>query len=138
MKIELLGINIQRNPDWDRSFTIMGFGDVTIPDLEITLRGCALARKNGQVHALPPKVAGAHPGDLGAIQWKSTGAFARQVCEIILDGYERMGGEMPPEPTQAQQNGINAARRYAAKLASEDDGQDDDAGLRRHLGAEAA
>jgi len=140
MKIELLGINMQRSVGWDRHFAIMAFADIGMEDIETTLRGVALARKGGEFIALPPKVPGAKPSDLGAITWNIHGKFAREVCDTILEGYAKMGGEMPPEPTQAQRNGINAARRYAAKAAPaiEEDGQDDDSGLRRLLGVEAS
>lgn len=140
MKIELLGINVQRNPGWDRHFTIMGFGDIGLPEMQTTLRGCALARKGGQIIALPPKVPGARPGDLGGIQWDINGTFATAVCDTILAGYEKMGGQMPPALTEAQRNGANAARRYAEKGAAaaaaddDDSGQDDDSGLGRLLG----
>lgn len=138
MKIELLGINIQRAVAWERNFAIMGFADIGLDDIETTLRGVALARKGGQIIALPPKVPGAKHGDLGAITWNANGKFAGEVCEVILDGYRRMGGQMPPEPTTKQHNAVNAARRYAEKAAHQDDGQDDDSGLRRLLGAGVA
>ncbi|MEY9097362.1 hypothetical protein ABIA24_000271 [Sinorhizobium fredii] len=135
MKIRLLGINIQRVVAWDRNFAIMGFADIALPDIETTLRGVALARNGGNIIAIPPKVPGAKPGDLAAISWNSRGEFARKVCDAILEGYAKMGGEMPPASAQAQHNAVNAARRYAEKAAHEDDGQDDDSGLRRLLGA---
>lgn len=115
MKIDLLGINLQRNPGWDRHLTIMCFADIGLDDIETTLRAVALARHNGEIIALPPKVPGAKLGDLGGIQWNTKGRFAKAVCEVILNGYQRMGGEMPPEPTVKQQTGINAARRFAEK-----------------------
>ncbi len=135
MKIELLGINIRRNHDWGKTFCIMGFGDIGLPEIETTLRGCALALSYGKIIALPPKVPGAHPGDLGAVSWSPSGRFAERVRDAILEGYRKMGGEMPPEPTTKQHNAVNAARRYAEKAANQNDGQDDDSGLRRLLGA---
>ena len=30
--LDLLGINIRRNPEWDRPFCIMGFGDIGLPE----------------------------------------------------------------------------------------------------------
>lgn len=115
MKIDLLGINLQRNPSWDRHLTIMCFADIGLDDIETTLRAVALARHHGEIIALPPKVPGAKLGDLGGIQWNPRGKFAQRVCNIILEGYERMGGEMPPHPTVKQVNGMNSARRVAEK-----------------------
>lgn len=148
--LDLLGINIRRNPEWDRPFCIMGFGDIGLPELDTTLRGCALARSNGKIIALPPKVPGAHPGDLGAISWNAHGPFAAAVCSVILDGYVKMGGEMPSEPTAAQTRGANAARFAASdgrrdRVTGKPIGSDpfdepdepDDAGLRRALGGDA-
>lgn len=114
-EVKLLGINIQRDPKWDRNFSIMAFGDVGVEPLSMTLRGCALARLNGQLVAMPPKVPGAKPGDLGGIGWDCKGQFAQAVCERLIAGYKSLGGEMPPEPTKKQTNGRNAARRHAEK-----------------------
>lgn len=135
MKIRLLGINMQRAPNWDRHFSIMGFADIALPDIETTLRGCALARLGGKIVAMPPKVPGAKHGDLDAISWNVRGDFAQKVCDVIVEGYQKMGGEMPPASPQAQQNRTNAGRRYAEKASRQDDSQDDDSGLRRLLGA---
>lgn len=113
--IKLLGINIQREPQFDRNFAIMAFGDIGVDAMAMTLRGCALARLNGQIVAMPPKVPGAKPGDLAAIQWDSRGEFARAVCDRMIAGYMALGGIMPPDPTKKQSDGMNAARRYAEK-----------------------
>ncbi|MFQ6181648.1 hypothetical protein ACLMJV_06785 [Sinorhizobium meliloti] len=130
---------MQRVVAWDRHFAIMGFADIGLPDIEMTLRGVALARQGGNIIALPPKVPGAKQDDLAAISWNSRGEFARRVCDVILEGYQKMGGELPPSSEQAQQNRTNALRRlYGQKTTpvdDQDDGQDDDSGLRRLLGA---
>ncbi|MFC3164134.1 hypothetical protein [Ciceribacter thiooxidans] len=139
-QIKLLGVNIQRAPAWDRSFAIMAFGDVAIEPMAMTLRGCALVRLNGNIVALPPKVPGAKPGDLGAIQWDARSEFAQAVRDKMLAGYEALGGQMPPDPTKKQTNGMNAARRYAEKVkATTDEPANDNeavAGLHRTLGIE--
>lgn len=115
MKIDLMGINLQRNLGWNRHLTIMCFADIGLDDIETTLRAVALARHNGEIIVLPPKVPGAKLGDLGGIQWNTRGKFAQAIRDVILAGYEKMGGEMPPEPTVKQQTGINAARRFVEK-----------------------
>lgn len=115
-EIDVLGITTRREIDWDRTFCIMGFGDVALPQMEITLRGCALARSSGRIIALPPKLPGAHPSDLGAIQWNAHGKFGTRVRDALLDAYRRMGGEMPPgHDDAAQERATNAARRIAEK-----------------------
>lgn len=95
--IDVLGITTRREIKWGSGFCIMGFGDVALPQMEITLRGCALARSSGRIIALPPKLPGAHPGDLGAIQWNANGKFAMRVRDALLAAYRKMGGEMPPD-----------------------------------------
>lgn len=95
-EIDVLGITIRREIEWDRAFCIMGFGDIALPHLETTLRGCALVRSSGRIMALPPKVPGAKPGDLGAIQWNARGKFGMRVKDALLAAYQKMGGEMPP------------------------------------------
>lgn len=95
-EIDVLGITIRREIEWDRAFCIMGFGDIALPHLETTLRGCALVRSSGRIMALPPKVPGAKPGDLGAIQWNARGKFGMRVKDVLLAAYQKMGGEMPP------------------------------------------
>ena len=95
--IDVLGITTRREIDWDRNVAMMGFGDITLPQLETTLRGCALIRSHGTILALPPKVPGAHPNDLGAIQWNARGKFGTRVKDALLAAYQKMGGEMPPE-----------------------------------------
>lgn len=115
MKIELLGINVQRNPAWEKTFAILGFGDIGLPEIETTLRGCALAWSYGKLIALPPKIPGAHPGDLGAMSWNPSGKFAERVRDKLVEGYRALGGAMPPEPTVKQQAGASAARRVAER-----------------------
>lgn len=100
-EIDVLGITTRREIDWDRTFCIMGFGDVALPQMEITLRGCALARSSGRIIALPPKIPGTHPNDLGAIQWNASGGFALRVKDALLAAYQKMGGEMPPSKDNA-------------------------------------
>lgn len=113
-EIDVLGITTRREIDWDRTFCIMGFGDVALPQLETTLRGCALVRSAGTILALPPKVPGAHPNDLGAIQWNARGKFGTRVKDALLAAYRKMGGEMPPNHDDAaQERATNAARRIA-------------------------
>ncbi len=115
-EIDVLGITTRRQIRWDSGFCIMGFGDVALPQLETTLRGCALARSSGRIVALPPKLPGAHPGELGAIQWNAHGKFAVRVKDALLEAYRRMGGEMPPDHDDAaQERATNAARRIAEK-----------------------
>lgn len=116
MKIELLGINVQRNPALEKTFVILGFGDIGLPEIETTLRGCALAWSYGKLIALPPKIPGTHPGDLGAMSWNPSGKFAERVRDKLLEGYRALGGTMPPEPTVKQQAGASAARRVAEKV----------------------
>lgn len=114
--IDVLGITTRREIQWDRSFCIMGFGDIALPQMEITLRGCALARSSGRIIALPPKLPSAHPGDLGAIQWNANGKFAARVRDALLAAYRKMGGEMPPDHDDGSQaRATNAARRIAEK-----------------------
>lgn len=117
IEVKLLGINIQRDPKWDRNFCIIAFGDVGVEPLSMTLRGCALARHGSDLVALPPKVPGARPGDLGGIQWDTRGEFAKAVCERLVEGYQALGGEMPPAPTKKQSDCTAAARRVAEKAA---------------------
>lgn len=93
--IEVLGINIKRNPDWSRPTCIFAFGDIGLPDLQTTLRGCALAKSNGRVIVMPPKLAGAHPGDLAAVQWNTSSPFAAAVKDKLMTAYEAMGGIIP-------------------------------------------
>ncbi|WP_173520485.1 hypothetical protein [Ensifer sesbaniae] len=112
----------------------MGFADIALPAIETTLRGVALARHGGQIIAIPPKVPGAKPGDLAAISWNSRGEFASKVCDVILEGYAKMGGEMPPASPERAETRANALRRLSAKPSHQDDEQDDDSGLRRLLG----
>jgi len=115
-EIDVLGITTRRGIEWDRDFCIMGFGDVALPLMETTLRGCALVRSHGTIKALPPKIPGAHPSDLGAIQWNAHGKFGTRVKEALLAAYRRMGGEMPPNYDDAAQGrATNAARRIAEK-----------------------
>lgn len=139
-EIKLLGVNIQRVPQWDRHFAIMAFGDVAIEPMAMTLRGCALARLSGNIIAMPPKVPGAKLGDLGAIQWDVKSEFAQAVRDKMLAGHEALGGQMPPDPTEKQTNGMNAARRFAEKVkAAPDEPANDNeavAGLHRTLGIE--
>lgn len=99
-KIEVLGVNTRVKVEWDRHFCIMGFGDIHLPDLEVTLRGCALARVNGKIIAMPPKVPGVHPGDIGGIKWNSAAPFATMVKDKLLAAYRKLGGEMPPAPVR--------------------------------------
>ncbi|MBB6299412.1 hypothetical protein [Rhizobium leucaenae] len=120
MKIELVGINLRPNPDWAKTFAILGFGDIRLPEIETTMRGCALAWSYSKLIALPPKVPGAHPGDLSAIGWNPSGKFAERVRDAILEGYQKMGGEMPPEPTAKEQKVTNATRRVAEKAVRRD------------------
>lgn len=96
-EIDVLGITTRREIRWGSGFCIMGFGDIALPQMEITLRGCALARSSGRIIALPPKIPGTHPNDLGAIQWNASGGFALRVKDALLAAYQKMGGEMPPE-----------------------------------------
>lgn len=115
-EIDVLGITTRREIRWDSGFCIMGFGDVALPQFETTLRGCALARSSGRIIALPPKLPGAHPSDLGAIQWNANGKFGTRVKDALLEAYRRMGGEMPPDHDDAaQERAFNAARRIAEK-----------------------
>lgn len=100
-EIDVLGITTRRQIRWDSGFCIMGFGDVALPQMEITLRGCALARSSGRIIALPPKIPGTHPNDLGAIQWNASGGFALRVKDALLAAYQKMGGEMPPSKDNA-------------------------------------
>lgn len=103
-EIDVLGITTRREIEWDRDFCILGFGDIALPHLETTLRGCALIRSHGRVMALPPKVPGAKPGDLGAIQWNARGKFGTRVKDALLAAYQKMGGEMPPSKDNAAKN----------------------------------
>lgn len=96
-EIQVLGITTRRSIEFERSFCIMGFGDIALPGPEVTLRGCALARSNGKIIALPPKIPGAKLGELSAMQWNTSGEFAKRVKEKLLEAYQKMGGEMPPE-----------------------------------------
>lgn len=115
-EIDVLGITTRREIRWGSGFCIMGFGDIALPQMEITLRGCALARSSGRIIALPPKLPGAHPGDLGAIQWNANGQFGMRVRDALLAAYQKMGGEMPPDHDDAaQERATNAARRIAEK-----------------------
>lgn len=98
--IEVLGITLRRNVEWDRQFCIIAFGDIALPELGMTLRGCALARNTGRIVALPPKVPSARPDATGGIQWAVNGEFAHAVRDKLLGAYRAMGGEMPPATTR--------------------------------------
>ncbi len=100
-EIDVLGITTRREIRWGSGFCIMGFGDIALPQMEITLRGCALARSSGRIIALPPKIPGTHPNDLAAIQWNASGGFALRVRDALLAAYQKMGGEMPPSKDNA-------------------------------------
>lgn len=95
--IEVLGINIKRNPDWGRPTCIFAFGDIGLPELQTTFRGCALAKSNGRIIVMPPKLAGAHPGDLAAVQWNTSSPFAMAVKEKLMVAYAAMGGAVPSD-----------------------------------------
>lgn len=105
-EIDVRGIIALRDIDWNRHKAMMGFGDIVLPELEITLRGCALMRSGGQIIALPPKVPGAKPSDLGAIQWRPSGKFAMRVRDALLAAYKKMDGEMPPESEPVRRDHI--------------------------------
>lgn len=114
-EIQVLGITTRRNIEFERSFCIMAFGDIMLSGLEVTLRGCALARSNGRIIALPPKIPGAKLGDLSAMQWNASGEFAQRVKEKLLEAYRKMGGEMPPATPEKAESRSNAARRVSEK-----------------------
>lgn len=149
---DVLGISLRRNPVWDREFALMGFGDIGIPAMNMTLRGCALMWRRGRVVAFPPKVPGSKPGELGAIDWAPNKPFAERVALALYDAYRKMGGEAPPAPTEAQTRAASAERRIAEKRAALDDYDvvekggvtwiglpkpEDDSGVLRTLRAEA-
>jgi hypothetical protein len=109
--IQVLGINIQRGFQPSRSFSIAAFGDIAMDELELTMRGCALAYKHGEFIALPPKIPGQKSTDLNALQWAIHGDFAISVRDKLLAAYESFGGEVP----SGAKNHGNAARRIAKK-----------------------
>lgn len=127
-KITLNGFTLSRGADFSRGFTILGYGEVTLSDLGMTLRGCALAFLHGQLIALPPRLSEAGSGDLRAVIWGNHAPIATAICEKLKEGYEKMGGAAIPAQTQSQATAAAAARRVHGKA--------DDAGLRRMLGAQ--
>ncbi|GEC30677.1 hypothetical protein [Sinorhizobium fredii] len=132
MKIEVHAINVLRNVSWDRHFAILAFGDIALPEIQTTIRGCALAKNGKDFIALPPKTTNSK--DTAAVQWNIRGDFAWAVRDALMDAYKRMGGEEPPPLTESQQNGINAARRYAEKTkAGSADNDNDDSGVLRTI-----
>lgn len=97
MTVKLTGLNINHGADFERGFTILAFGDVEVPAMDMTLRGCALSKMGAKLVALPPKSPGRRPGDPDAIHWDAHGAFAKLVCEAMITGYKALGGKMPAE-----------------------------------------
>ncbi len=129
MNIKLDGFTVSRGADFARGFTILGYGEVTIPDLGMTLRGCALAYIHGEVVALPPRLSEDGTASLRAVIWGNHAPISQAICKELVDGYYKMGGAPIPPATPAQTTARAAARRVAAKGTEEE-------GLRRVLRAD--
>lgn len=115
VEIEVTGINLTAHPKWDVPLTIAAFCDVRLCGLSTTLFGVALARRNGQWIALPPKAAGSRPNDPGVIKWDIGGPVPRAIAEAMAERYKAFGGPTPPAPSEAQTRAANAERRFAEK-----------------------
>lgn len=140
-KIEILGINMTRRPNWDRPTCIFAFGDVALPDLQTTLRGCALAKSHGRIVAMPPKLAGAHPGDLAAVQWSQSSPFAVAVKDKLMAAFTAMGGTVPETKEPQRRDHVTGQPIGADPFERHDEEASDHeavAGLARTLSVERA
>lgn len=116
---KIRGMRLFINDDGTRAYKTLAMAEVFIPELHMTLHDVRLtwSPDRGFVAHSPssPRLA-----DRPLIQWFHRGAFARDLTEKLRDMFERMGGEMPEEPTVKQQTGLNAARRFAEKPVRRD------------------
>lgn len=119
MKTEVKGINLASNVDWSKPTATFAFGDVEIPALGLTFRGVALSYKRGKVLAFPPKASGAHPRDMGLIQWDSRHAFASLIRDNLLTAYRAMGGKLPSDGHEQEADDSEAVEGLSRILSVE-------------------
>lgn len=119
-----------RSTAWDRHFAILAYGDIALPEIQTTLRGCALAKNGKDFVALPPKAS--NQKDAAAVQWNIRGKFAFAVRDGLMDAYKRMGGVLPGEEQPIER------RIVPARFSVHEDADDGEAveGLARTLSVE--
>lgn len=131
-KIEVTGINTVSNPDLIKNYAIIAYGNVELPELRMSFRGVALCRVNHERWvAMAPKSKGYHPTEPGVVSWSWQGPFGQEVCDLMIQAYEKLNGSLPPIPTAAEVKAECAARRVRGAQVSAEDKH----GLRRVLGA---
>lgn len=99
LDVTISGIKLHSAVNRGGKFSIVGFGDVHVPDLALSLYGVALTYKpSAGYRAMPPRIEVQEPRPgrrRNAIEWAPTSPLAVAITQRLQQAFEAVGGQAP-------------------------------------------
>lgn len=89
--IKINTVTQRPNPDFSLKVVSLAFCDVSLPELEATIRGVGLTWNGKRFLASCPKA----NDRAGGIGWNVRGRFANQLAEKMAEAFQSVGGKLP-------------------------------------------